>query len=152
MTIESRRKGYPLADFLWECGIPWAICKPPRRLNCQINLVNSHLSYMKWKEIFLGWFSAKIRTCFLIISILYRSKKRVGLHTYTHLRLVVGLNKEHKKCLILWLVYVSNLAFGRHKFLIELSYINLVLCCYVYAFCLRTSKDPSVGEFDESIN
>ena len=39
----------------------------------------------------------------------------------------------------------------RHKFLIELSYISLVLCCYVYAFCLRTSKDSSVGEFDESI-
>ena len=39
----------------------------------------------------------------------------------------------------------------RHKFLIELSYINIVLCCYVYAFCLRKSKDSSVGEFDESI-
>ena len=40
----------------------------------------------------------------------------------------------------------------RHKFLIELSYINLVLCYYDYALCLRTSKDSSVGEFDESIN
>jgi len=47
---------------------------------------------------FLDTFSMGIT---LIISILYRSKKRVGLHTHTHLRLVVGLNKEHKKCLIL---------------------------------------------------
>ena len=39
----------------------------------------------------------------------------------------------------------------RHKFLIELSYISLVLCCYVYAFCLRTNKDSSVGEFDASV-
>ena len=55
-----------------------------------------------------GLFSAKIRTCFLIISILYRSKKKVGLHTHTHFRLVVGLNKEHKKCLIFLLVYARN--------------------------------------------
>jgi len=32
-----------------------------------------------------------------------------------------------------------------------LSYVKSCLCCYVYACCLRTSKDSSVGEFDESI-
>jgi len=32
-----------------------------------------------------------------------------------------------------------------------LSYTNLVLCYCVYAFCLRTSKDSRVGEYDESI-
>jgi hypothetical protein len=37
-------------------------------------------------------------------------------------------------------------------FLIVLSYINLVLCYYIYAFCLMTSKDSSVGEFDESVS
>jgi len=34
-----------------------------------------------------------------------------------------------------------------------LSYIiNFVYAANIYAFCLRTSKDSSVGEFDESIN
>ena len=48
-----------------------------------------------WNEerIFLGWFSLKVRTCFLIIYILYRSKKKVELHTHTHLKFVVGLNR-----------------------------------------------------------
>jgi len=32
-----------------------------------------------------------------------------------------------------------------------LSYVKSCLCCYAYAFCLRTSKDSSMGEFDESI-
>ena len=32
-----------------------------------------------------------------------------------------------------------------------MSYDYLVLCYHVYAFCLRTSKDPSVREFDETI-
>jgi len=32
-----------------------------------------------------------------------------------------------------------------------LSYVKSCLCCYAYAFCLRTNKDSSVGEFDESI-
>jgi len=29
--------------------------------------------------------------------------------------------------------------------------LNIVFAANVYAFCLRTSKDSSVGEFDESI-
>ena len=36
-------------------------------------------------------------------------------------------------------------------FLIELSYVNIVYAANVYVFCLRTSKDSSMGEFDESI-
>ena len=32
-----------------------------------------------------------------------------------------------------------------------MSYVNSCLCCYAYAFFLRTSKDSSVGEFEESI-
>jgi len=60
--------------------------KDPMITNTPISLI--------WNEerIFLGWFSLKIRTYFLIISILYRSKKMAGLHTHTHLKLVVGLN------------------------------------------------------------
>jgi len=32
-----------------------------------------------------------------------------------------------------------------------LSYVNLVYAANVYAFSLRTNKDSSMGEFDESI-
>ena len=31
-----------------------------------------------------------------------------------------------------------------------LSYVNFVYAANVYTFCLRTSKDSSMGEFDES--
>jgi len=41
---------------------------------------------------FLGWFSVKVRTYFLIIS-LTQEQEKAGLHTHTHLRLVVGLNR-----------------------------------------------------------
>jgi len=54
-------------------------------------------------------------------------------------------NKEirHNDC---WDDEIMEIIFFSY-FLIELTFINLV-----YAFCLRTSKDSSVGEFDESIS
>jgi len=48
-------------------------------------------------------------------------------------------------------VYALNKALEGTKFLIVLSYVNLVFGANVYAFCLRTSKDSSMREFDESI-
>jgi hypothetical protein len=48
-------------------------------------------------------------------------------------------------------VYVENKALEETKFLIVLSYVNFVYAAKVYAFCLRTSKDSSMGEFDKSI-
>jgi len=39
----------------------------------------------------------------------------------------------------------------RHELHLNYHIYSLVLCYNVYAFCLRTSKDPSVGEFDELI-
>jgi len=36
-------------------------------------------------------------------------------------------------------------------FLIVLSYVKFVYVANFYAFSLRTSKDLSMGEFDESI-
>ena len=41
---------------------------------------------------FLSWYSVKVRTCFLIIS-LTQEEEKAGLHTHTHLRRVVGLNR-----------------------------------------------------------
>jgi len=32
-----------------------------------------------------------------------------------------------------------------------MSYVNLIYVANVYSFCLRTNKNSSVGEFDESI-
>ena len=53
------------------------------------------------KRLFSVGLVLRLEPVFLIISVSYRSKKRDGLHTHTHLKLVVGLNKEHKECLIL---------------------------------------------------
>jgi len=37
------------------------------------------------------------------------------------------------------------------QLIFSVNYDINFLCCYAYAFCLRTNKDSSVGEFDESI-
>jgi hypothetical protein len=54
---------------------------------------------MKKKRTFLGWFSVKVKTCFLIISLTQEQEKGWTAHTHTHThthtlsRLVVGLNR-----------------------------------------------------------
>ena len=50
-------------------------------------------------------------------------------------------------------MYVENKALEETKVLkLCCHMLNFVYAANVYAFCLRTSKDSSVGEFDESIN
>jgi len=39
-----------------------------------------------------GWFSVEVRTCFRIIS-LTQAQEKAGLHTHSHLKFIVGLNK-----------------------------------------------------------
>jgi hypothetical protein len=49
-------------------------------------------------------------------------------------------------------VYAENKALEETKiFNLCCCVVNVVIAANVYAFCLRTSKDSSMGEFDKSI-
>jgi hypothetical protein len=103
------------------------------------------------KRTFLVWFSIKVRTCFLIIP-LTQVQEKAGLHTHTHLKFVVGLNRSmritwgYDKCTL------KTKPWRKQKFLIYVVHVVIVVMLLkFFAFCLRTSKDSSMWEFDKSI-
>ena len=70
------------------------------------------------------------------------TRARNGLdYTYTHLRLVVGLNKVHKKYLKLWLVYTWNKALEETKvFNCDCHMLNLVYDAMFMPFAWGQAK------------